>query len=294
MFNFFKKANSDDGRSLSSMLLFLRRNEISVTTREAQGDGAPARSKFGGKPAVPKDFAWPRFEAENYDGETANRPLSFLCQINLREIHAFDKENLLPDAGILLFFYEQESGRWGFDPEDKGCSRVYYFEETDSLTPAELPCDLKEEYRVKEYDLSFSARNSYPFYEEFGCHAHADCDWSTYDRAVEALGYAFVCEQHKLLGYADLIQSEMLTECERTARGLYCGDAKSYANTPDAVKADIASSAKDWILLFQMASIMDGDFELMIGDLGNLYFYIRREDLKARDFGKVWLVAQCG
>jgi len=47
-------------------------------------------------------------------------------------------------------------------------------------------------------------------------------------------------------------------------------------------------------LLFQMASIQEDDYELMFGDLGNLYFYIRKQDLKERNFDKVWLVLQCG
>ena len=50
-------------------------------------------------------------------------------------------------------------------------------------------------------------------------------------------------EGHKLLGYADAIQGDMLTGCERVSRGLYCGDAESYRNTPDDVKAEIAKHA---------------------------------------------------
>ena len=32
----------------------------------------------------------------------------------------------------------------------------------------------------------------------------------------------------------------------------------------------------------------------MLGDVGNLYFYIRKQDLAERNFDKVWLVLQCG
>ena len=62
---------------------------------------------------------------------------------------------------------------------------------------------------------------------------------------------------------------------------------------PD-VKEDIDEAATDWFLLFQMASIQEDDYELMFGDLGNLYFYIRKQDLMERSFDKVWLVLQCG
>ena len=289
MFGFKKK-------TLNQVLDGLRKNEIAVTPRQAKRGGAVYRSKFGGRPAVPAGFEWPRFEAENYDGETANRPLSFLCQMNLEEICAYDKEGLLPQKGLLLFFYEQESMRWGFDPDDEGSSRVYYFEDVSLLTEVELPNDMKDEYKVKEYDLSFASKDSYPGFEELDCHLDVDCDWDDYDNAVEKKGYDPECERSKLLGYANLIQGEMLTECERTTRGLYCGDAKSYRNTTEDVKEDIDKAAADWVLLFQMASIQEeeDDYELMFGDVGNLYFYIRKQDLRAKNFDRGWLVLQCG
>lgn len=294
MFGFKKKAEDKKKYDLDKILDTLRKNEIAVTTRKAKNGGSVYRSKFGGKPAVPAGFEWPRFDAENYDGETANRPLSFLCQINLEEICSYDKENLLPKKGLLLFFYKQESMRWGFDPEDAGCSRVYYFEDVSQLAETDLPDDMKDEYKVKEYDLSFAAKDSYPSFEELDCHSDVDCDWDDYDEAVEKKGYEIESERHKLLGYADLVQGEMLTECERITRGLYCGDHKSYVDTPEDVKEDISGAATDWVLLFQMASIQEDDYELMFGDLGNLYFYIRKQDLKERNFDKVWLVLQCG
>jgi len=295
MFGLFKKKKTNRNRpNLDPVLEALRKTEISVVTREAQKNGNLHRSKFGGKPAVPVDFEWPHFEAENYDGETANRPLSFMCQINLEEISAYDKENLLPKTGLLLFFYEQDSQRWGFSPEDTGCSRVYYFAEISGLDAADFPEDLKEEYQVKEYDLTFTAKDSYPSFEELICHSDVDCDWDAYDDAVEKKKGQIDCDCNKILGYADLIQGEMLTDCERIARGMYCGDPESYQNTPKEVKEAIDKAATDWILLFQMASIQDVDYELMFGDCGNLYFYIRKQDLKEQKFDKVWLVLQCG
>ena len=294
MFGFKKKKKEKPHTDFQTLLQDLCRNEVSITLKKARKDGAACRSKFGGRPAVPADFAWPRFEAENYDGETASRPLSFLCQINLAEISAFDRENLLPKEGLLLFFYEMESSCWGFDPADEGCVRVVYLTDPEGLAPMELPEDLSEEYAVKEYDLSFEAKASYPSYEELDCHTNADVDWDDYDEAVEEMGYEIDSERHKLLGYADLVQGEMLTECERATRGLYSGDAKSYRETPEDLKNEIHQAAADWVLLFQMASIMEEDYELMYGDMGNLYFYIRKQDLAECRFDRVWFALQCG
>lgn len=201
---------------------------------------------------------------------------------------------MLPHKGLLLFFYEQESACWGFDPKDNGCSRVIYFESTDQLVLTELPEDLKEEYRMKEYALDFCANHSFPCFEELKHHSDVDCDWDAYDEALEKIDYDMESERHKLLGYANLIQGEMLSECERISRGMYSGDAKSYQSLSDKEKADIKKAAADWILLFQMASIEDDDYELMFGDVGNLYFYIRKDDLKNKNFDNVHFSLQCG
>ena len=85
----------------------------------------------------------------------------------------------------------------------------------------------------------------------------------------------------------------MLTECERVSRGLYCGDAESYENTPDEVKADIEKHTGDWMLLLQLSTVTKGGFELMFGDCGMLYFYIRKDDLAARKFDKIHFSLQC-
>lgn len=47
-----------------------------------------------------------------------------------------------------------------------------------------------------------------------------------------------------------------------------------------------------WLLLFQLDMVYYEDFELMFGDSGRFYFYIRREDLVERQFDKVWLILQ--
>ena len=280
--------------NLDAVLDALRKNGMTLTARKARKNGDSKRSKIGGRPAVPAGFVWPRFESENFEGETANRPLSFLCQINLEEASAYDRENLLPKTGMLLFFYEQESEKWGFDPADNGCARVYYFEHVSELDTAEFPEDLQVQYRVKEYDLSFTALDSYPSYEELELHSDVDCDWDEYDEAVEMKGCEILSDRHKLLGYADLVQGEMLTECERTARGLYCGDSESYKQTSEETKADIRKKATDWMLLFQMSYIQEDDFEMLFGDCGKLYFYIRKQDLQERNFDRIWLILQCG
>ena len=76
-------------------------------------------------------------------------------------------------------------------------------------------------------------------------------------------------------------------------QGYYLGD--NWGDVPDEVyrRAKQTSLAK-WRLLFQLGPVASGDFEMMFGDGGNLYFYISKEDLLARRFERAWLISQCG
>lgn len=105
-------------------------------------------TRFGGRPDVPPGFVWPYFEGVGLeDGEKKRRPLAFLAQFALEEMQPFDAEHLLPAHGVLSFFYEVESQPWGFDPQDAGCARVFWFEDAATLAPAEYPPDLSQEAR---------------------------------------------------------------------------------------------------------------------------------------------------
>ena len=85
------------------------------------------------------------------------------------------------------------------------------------------------------------------------------------------------------------IQSEMELECQLVSNGLYCGDPSGY-NDPKA--KELEKGAKDWILLLQIDS-EDEKTGMMWGDVGRLYFWIKREDLKNKNFNKSWMILQC-
>lgn len=292
VFDKFEKNTPVTPKNLLDVIKSLEKNEIIMKTMKDKKVAAPGDCKLGGKPYLPADFEWPTFKSGDDD---TTQPLSFFCQINLAQVKPYDKDNALPENGMLYFFYECESSTWGFDPADNGAARVFYFENTDGFAPLDLPDDLEEEYRIPEIAVKFKSQKSYPSFEEFENYSDLDCDGDDYDETLEKLGVDTDCdaEDHKLLGYADLIQGEMLTECERVSRGLYCGDAESYENTPDEVKADIEKHAGDWTLLLQLSTVTKGDFEWMFGDCGMLYFYIRKDDLAAKRFDKMQFSLQC-
>lgn len=253
-------------------------------------------SKFGGRPDVPAGFQWPVFETDTYDDESVKpRPLAFLAQFDCAQLASLDKEGLLPKAGLLSFFYELGSQRWGFDPKDAGCARVYWFE-GEPLAPAEFPEELEEECRLPELAVHLSAGTDAPDFQD-ACPAleypFTANDYRYFDQARRELGLDYPDNLSKLLGWPDIIQNNMTLECELVSRGYYLGG--SWDGIPleerDALRTP---SVRDWRLLFQLDTVESGDFELMFGDCGRIYFYIRQEDLAARRFDRVWLVLQCG
>lgn len=269
------------------------RNSVRLTIGGAVSEKVGA-TRFGGKPDVPEGFDWPYFEGEAYGGEIKSRPLSFLAQFDLKEIAQYDTENLLPKTGVLSFFYELNTQQWGYDPDDKGCARVFWFEDKSKLHTAEFPEDLEECFRLPPLKISAKPEKSYQSGVDFMLQRENEMTerWDEFDEICEKLGVEEDGVISKLLGWANPIQGNMTMECELISRGYYLGDGWDEVTPLDRQEAE-QWSAKDWLLLFQLDIVDDGDFELMFGDGGRIYFYIRKDDLAARNFDDVWLILQC-
>lgn len=250
---------------------------------------------FGGVPDVPADFIWPMFETDTYeDPDVKLRPLSFLAQINCAEVAPFDQEHLLPSKGVLSFFYEVGSQRWGYDPKDAGCARVFWFEDVQALRPADVPDTLEPDYRFPGIGITASPELSYPGWEDFSpefglTYMQSDLFFAE----KEAMGIEEPGNCSKLLGWPDTIQGNMTVECELTARGYYLGNGWKGIPEQDIQEAK-QNSSDDWRLLFQLDTVTHDGFELMFGDCGRIYFFIRKEDVQARRFDRIWLILQCG
>ena len=251
-------------------------------------------SRIGGKPAVSTGFEWPYYEGTTYDDPVPkNRPLSFMAQINLKEVAPFDKKGLLPDSGILSFFYEMYTQTWGFDPADKGSARVYYFPDEDSLNLEDFPEDMEDDFKCPEFSVEFEEHVSMPDCSEFP--DRYDLGWEENIDCLSKAGYEIDEGGNvtKLLGYSDTIQHPMYEQCEAVTRGWRRGNKEDIAKIPDKEKADIRANASEWMLLFQMGTVDSDDYELMFGDSGHIYFWIKKNDLAARNFDNVWLILQC-
>lgn len=236
-------------------------------------------SKIGGIPVVPEGFEWPTWNG---------KPLAFLMQLKFSEINGGGQISYLPASGLLYVFYDQEQSTWGFDPKDAGSWRVFYSAEDVELKQGKYPSNIKERYHEKL--LASKIVKTYPAWDDANIMAlnltDEQEDWYCEFRN------AFLDDApgHQLGGWPNPIQgSDMDLECELVSNGLYCGDETGY-NDPRA-KA-LEQNKDEWILILQIDS--DDDAGMMWGDLGTLYFWIKKKDLGELNFHNVWMILQCG
>ena len=282
-----------------NMLETSKRNAILINYSEDENKEKLPKgtSKIGGKPDLPKVFQWFYYNGEDYKKIVENRPLSFLMQINCEEVHKYDKESLLPEKGMLYFFYELFTMTWGFSPQDRGSAKVFYYDgEIEDLVPVDFPEDMEKDCIIPESKINFESMNDYPidfldYYDPDDSDEEMDRKEKEFEKELEELGYK--ADTTKLLGHPELIQGEYWEECEGVARkNIYYGSAPiKYGN--DDIKKAIKENAKDWILLMQVSELEIGDYGLYFGDSGKIYFNIRKGDLKNKNFDNVWLILQC-
>ncbi|MGN1032539.1 MAG: DUF1963 domain-containing protein, partial [Intestinibacter sp.] len=249
--------------------------------------------------------------------------------------------NLLPNRGILYFFYEMEAMTWGYKLEDKGSARVYYYDgDLADLKPRKLADDVWEYLEVYENNLEFIPRIDIPGVEDLP-ELVDDVDELIYEDESEKYEDDYMydmlyrrfrsdilsldindkgqdiesmvddiikfqyqadytedeleeleeVQMNKILGYANVVQNSMLEECELVNRGIDCGD--DYSDEYDKLdKDELKVEAKKWRLLLQLDCETE-DFPVEFDDCGSLYFYIKEDDLKSRNFSNIWCVLQC-
>ena len=266
---------SGEDRDIRQLVEPLSKPTILIKTREGE-----SASYFGGIPPKVSGFQWPHRDS---------RPMGFLACINLADLpRALD---WLPETGRLLFFYDLEEQPWGFDPKDRGGWEVFYSEVQPSPddTKAEVPPGLKAEFILKTRGMDFEASKLPPSWEE-DVLSPLNLTDTEQDELIDYRSSLYgEGASHQIGGYPDPIQSpEMVLECQLVSNGLYCGDSSGYQ---DPRAEELKDGVEDWRLLLQMDS--DDDLDVMWGDVGTVYFWIREDDAKQKDFSKAWLVLQC-
>lgn len=239
----------------------------------------PLKTRIGGDPEVPEGFSWPIWKDE---------PLGFLAQFNLGELPKVEGSNL-PTHGLLSIFNNQEA--WGFEPSDRGSTQVFWFEDLDKLSRTTPPKDVPDDSIFPETVLSPRVDRSIPD-PNLLCMEDLDLPGDVQDQMFELLESLQGDEsgpKHQLLGHPNLIQNEMQKECQLTSNGIYTGDSL-YTDDPK-YKELLGGKEREWMLLAQIDS--DDHAELMFGDVGTLYVWIRKQDLIERRFENCWTILQC-
>ena len=221
-------------------------------------------SKYGGRPDVPEGFEWPV--------DSLGCPLSLLLQIDCGDIAALDEEHILPQTGRLYFFDLISEMDW--DNRNNG-SRVLYFDQpVTQLRPHEFPENLGKEYRMEEHALVFSHYSTAPNLEELpDGHEDAIDDWNAYYEAFDRFRAEYRVDAGNIghmLGYADLIQGPIVDDLQENILLLQLDSIENFVEEGERVTQ-----------------------ELLFGDCGSIYFYINRNDLKARRFEDITFALQC-
>jgi uncharacterized protein YwqG len=239
----------------------------------------PGVSRLGGHPDLPAEVEWPT---------TRNAvPLSFIAQVNLADVSAYDVEQALPAGGLLSFFYDAASqSAWGFDPADQGSWAVHYSHPGRTVEPRAFPAGLPREGRFSAVGLTPRAELTFvgwesPLVEQLGMTRDERLALAGLERSEDGT-------THRLLGHADPIQGDMQLECQLVSNGLYCGDARGYH---DPRAGALRAGAADWRLLLQVDT--EDAIGMMWGDVGRIYYWMRSQDLVARRWQLSWLILQC-
>lgn len=156
---------------------------IEITTSPIDSD-LKGRSKWWGCPELPDGIQFPCYNTVVDDklDDGLEDTMTFICQINLRDIAELDKDNLLPHKGMLYFFARLDYFLGDLDDDtpsigfwNDGDFRVIYSPVCEDLnTHTILWEDGSPAYKPAEA-ISFSETNDnayghkllgYPYYEE--------------------------------------------------------------------------------------------------------------------------------
>jgi uncharacterized protein YwqG len=239
-------------------------------------------TRIGGQPDLPSGAHWP---------SRRGKPLAFILQIDLAAIAGLDPEELLPKDGTLFFFYDAVTQPWGYRPSDRDGWEVFHHPGPASqLVRSPNPEGLSHKGRFSPAVPSFNRGASFPEGETYYIRrlGLTPPEEEQFLHLWERISDTFPDSGHQMLGYAQQVQSAMEEECELASNGVDCGGTMP----PDPRAAALRQGASKWLLLLQIDS--DDNCGMMWGDAGRLYVWIRREDLKKRDFSHVWVVLQCG
>ncbi|CAH2717328.1 hypothetical protein BACCIP111895_04520 [Neobacillus rhizosphaerae] len=257
------------------------KSAIGIRAMQESEENIPiGTSKLGGLPDLPPHFEFPKYH-HGY--------LSFLGQINLSEAKPFDVDHILPDQGILYFFYDIIEQPWGFEKEDNGSFKVLYFKgDLSELTRTDYPEPIDDYSPLKAFKVKFYQHQTVSEDPE-GLELNEEESENFLEFRSQAMQPSkddHLLPAHYMLGEPLNIQNDVFEEMV-----YYSNENKYGTNGWQSNHREIRARSKELVLLFQMDS--DDDLDVMWGDAGILYFCIHKDDLKNKRFEKVGFILQC-
>lgn len=271
-------------------------------------------SKLGGLPDLPADIAWPQCKSmspdETYfiDVQRQGGPLWFLLQVNLADTASMDSEAALPNTGMLYFFAALWKDGFPMDGITPDCWKVIYYDGKPSLlrrTPVpaipeglrnalELESYLSAEFQIKPCAFEFEQFYALPR-TAIGNIGLNDLETEAVQSTLYDLTRGKSREpSHLLLGKAQEVQYDMEGLCESSQpENRHTWEEWHIMSSAEQRQYEVDMDAKgkeNWRLLFQVDT--DPDIGLEWQAYGRGYFWIRKEDLAARNFDRVCLVTQ--
>ena len=247
---------------------------------------AIARTRFGGAPLLAPGVIWPRSD---------RGPLSFIGQIDFRELRGFGGDGLvLPNDGILAFFYDVEDQPWGYDPSHASGWALAYAPDSASAVDVEAPhgaIPFNEEPLTPTSTLSLPwpgdlALESFAEHPEQAPWARAYRDFAESFTASSAPPLALGPHRQQVGGHPQWLDGDGRVTAELASSGIHAKD-RGTLRSSDRRRGE--SGARDWRLLWQLEPI--DDRFTWVG-LGTLYVLIREEDLGLRRFDRAWVIFQ--
>lgn len=257
----------------------LVRNSIRLLTKPADEASMPiGASKLGGLPDLPSHFSWPQWQGV---------PQSFIAQIRLEELQAYDTQKLLPPRGLLWFFYAAQQDVYGDESANRGAWQVFWTESgLEQLQRLTAPTQLPQAARFKPCSLSYASELTLAVQPELEI---PGLQWDNdqqkqYDTVFAAFHKDddFSIPHHRMFGFADVLQDDMREQSQLYSRGITDWDS------PEAKK--LAQSANNWQLLLQVDT--DEAIGMRWASSGRLYYWVKDADLQAGQMSDTWLVLQ--
>jgi uncharacterized protein YwqG len=261
-------------------------------------------SRFGGPADLPPGFVWPTWMAPLVTKANQKGPpvysdpvvckLHLIAQINLAELNGILSESPLPDRGMLYFFVDLRCQAWAPFSEGDNCSKVSYSDiDPKQLIRLENPPEA-EGFPIQACKLSFDAEFT------FCSNLIPLCKFSFEKQGKDFFSYVTELQmalsgnsdralpRYRMLGHADILQDDPRGWLQSRWEGL-----ARYPAYNDPERLNVDTRAKDWVPLLQLDSPRNKPPGWMWGDMGMIYFYIRKQDLRERRFDQTRFHFEC-